>query len=164
MLFPSFAENHRERLVILAADFRKSWSSWRNVLWQKITQRYEKFFKSSKGSVIEHESISSYLKPHYISEIFDTWIKHVSSKLSNDDEMVLKSLVLFGFHCLIKHPKNAHEDFFSYTGNLYTINCNFPSTYNTATSMDLSQYKITLEIKSSDNSDEEKPKKRSKKK
>ena len=53
----------------------------------------------------------------------------------------------------MNHPEKAHDKFFSFTGNLYTINCNFPSTHNTATSMDLSQYEIILEIKSPDNSD-----------
>jgi len=165
VLFPSFAEQHHERLAILAADFCKSWSNWRNVLWQKITQRYEKFSKNSKSSSVkDRECVNSYLKSIHISEIFETWTKHVSSRLSNNEEMILKNLVMFAFHFLIKNPKTAHDEFFSFTGNLYTINCNFPSTYNIATSMDLSKYEITLEIKSPDNSDEEKPKKRSKKK
>ena len=88
----------------------------------------------------------------------------MSSRLSNNEEMILKNLVMFAFYFLIKNPKTAHDEFFSYTRNLYTINCNFLSTYNIATSIDLSKYEITLEIKSPDNSDEEKPKKRSKKK
>ena len=86
----------------------------------------------------------------------------MSSRLSNNEEMILKNLVMFAFYFLIKNQKTVHDEIFSFTGNLYIINCNFSSTYNIATSMDLSKYEITLEIKSPDNSDEKKPKKRSK--
>ena len=155
-LFPSFSKNHPERLVALAIELRKSWSNWRNVLWKKISVRYAKYLKDScnesKNNLSYGEKISSYLKSRYISEIFDTWLKHTSSKLSDDDEKMLKDLVIFGFYCM-NHPEKAHDKFFSFTGNLYTINCNFPSTHNTVTSMDLSQYEIILEIKSPDNSD-----------
>lgn len=161
MLFPSLEKNNHERLAALATDFRKSWSNWRNILWQKINYRYKRYSKHKKNSSNESESINSYLQPHYVSEIFETWQKYVS-KLSEDDEKILRDLAIFGFHCLIKHSGNAHNEFFSSTGNLYTINCNFPTAYNTATSMDLSQYEITLEIKSPDNSDsdDEKPTKK----
>jgi hypothetical protein len=170
LLFPSLAENHNERLVVLAAEFRKSWNNWRNTLWQRISYRYKKYSKHMKNSNKESENIRSYLESNHINEIFGTWIKYLSI-LSEDDEKVLKDLVMFGFHCLIKYPKNldsAHDEFFSITGNLYTIDCNFPSMYNIAASMDLSKYAITLEIKSPDtssDSDHEKPvKKRFKKK
>jgi hypothetical protein len=155
MLFPSLKKNHHERLVTLATDFRKSWNNWRNILWQKINYRYKKYSKCKKDSSNKSESIGSYLQPHHVSEIFEMWKKYVSDRLSKDDETMLKNLVIFGFYCLMKHSDNvnAHNEFFSSTGNLYTINGNFPSTYNTATSMDLSQYEITLEIKSPDNSD-----------
>jgi len=170
MLFPSFEKNNHERLVALAAELRRSWSNWRNILWSKISFRYNKYSKRKREpdeSNNKSENINSYLQPHYVNEIFETWEKYVSDRrLSENDEKMLKNLAVFGFHCLIKHPDNARNEFFSSTGNLYTINCNFPSAHNTATSMDLSQYEITLEIRSPDNSDsdEEKPaKKRSKK-
>ena len=170
LLFPSFAKNHHERLVALAIEFRKSWNNWRNNLWQKISTRYKKYSKCKKESnKSKGESISSYLQPNYVNDIFDTWLKYVS-RSSKDNEKTLKDLVVFGFYCIMKHSNNinnAHDEFFSLTGNLYTVNCNFPSTYNTATSIDLSQYEITLEIKSTDNSDsdkEEYTKKRLKKK
>ena len=157
-IFPSFAENHHERLVVLSADFRKLWSNWRNAFWQKLLDWNEKHpdFNENKNN------ISSDLKFHHISKIFESWLKHVSSRLSKNDENILRDLVLFGLHCIRKHPDNAHEIFFSSTGNLYTINCNFPSTYNIVNSMELSQYEITLEI-IDDNSNEENPKKRFKK-
>ena len=155
MLFPSLEQNNHERLAALATDFRKSWSYWRNHLWQKINYRYKRYDKCRS------ESISSYLQPHHISEIFETWEKYVF-KLSEDDKKMLRDLTIFGLHCLIKHSNNAYNKFFSTTGNLYTINCNVPTAYNTATSIDLSQYEIDLEIGSPDNSDsgDEKPTKK----
>lgn len=155
LLFPSFAKDHHERLAVLAAEFRKSWNNWRNTLWQKISDRYIKYSKRPKNLNSEGENISSYLQSQHINEIFGTWLKYVLN-LSEDDKKVLKDLVMFGFYCFINYPKNpdsARNMFFSITGNLYTINCNFPSKYNTATSMDLSKYEIMLEIKSPDTSD-----------
>jgi hypothetical protein len=64
---------------------------------------------------------------------------------------------------LCKHPKDAQKRFFSSTGNLYTINCHFPSKYNVATSLNMSQYDIPLRDKladSDDSTNEENPKKR----
>jgi len=96
VLFFSFAEQHHERLAILAADFCRSWSNWRNVLWQKITQRYEKFSKNSKSSSVkDRECVNSYLKSIHISEIFETWTKHVSSKLSNNEEMIYLKILSY---------------------------------------------------------------------
>ncbi len=163
MLFPSFAVNNRERLVSLAADFRKAWSNWRNNLWKKLLFRYNRYVKYLNNTS-EAESPSSYLKCTYIIQIFDTWLKFVSSHLSKENETVLRNLVVFGFYCLKKHPNDASNKFFSTTGNLYTVNCDFQSAYNIATSMELSVYDIVISgNQSSDSSaDEEGSKKRKK--
>lgn len=161
VLFPKYSTDNREKLVALATDFRKSWSNWRNILWNKIITRYDRFCKHLKDN--EDASPKSYLKERHITDIFGTWIKYVT-EMSKENDDALKNLTIFAFHCIAKHPKDAQSRFFSSTGNLYTINCNFPSTYNIATSLDLSQYDISLgnqkTIDSDSSTDEEGSKKR----
>jgi hypothetical protein len=152
ILFPQFAEENHEKLIALATDFRKSWNNWRNVLWKKLSSRYKKYIIHQENADRAENPIS-YLKCSYVIEIFDTWLKFVSSNLSKENEEALRNLIIFGFHCIRKHSENARVRFFSSTGNLYTINCNFPSEYNVATSMDLSLYEIILGDNHGDNSD-----------
>lgn len=159
ILFPRFAEENHERLVALAADLRKSWNNWRNMLWKKLSTRYKKYINRLENAD-KPENPISYLKCNYINEIFDPWLKFVSNNLSKENEEALRNLVIFGFHCFKKHPEDAHERFFSSTGNLYTINCNFPSGYNVATSMDLSLYEINLGDNNGSDPDDDYPKKR----
>lgn len=158
ILFPQFSKQNNERKIALASELRKQWNNWRNLLWSKLMSRYNKYIKYQEN-VEEPKNPISYLKCNYISEVFSTWLKFVTSN-SKENEEALRNLIVFGFHCLQKHPKDAHDRFFSSVGNLYTINCHFQSEYNVATSMDLSTYEIiTLGDNDSEDLDDEYPRK-----
>jgi hypothetical protein len=43
LLFPTFANNHHEKLVVISKEFRKTYNNWRNVLWKKLVERYDKY-------------------------------------------------------------------------------------------------------------------------
>lgn len=149
-LFPTFANNNREKLIIISKDFRKTYNNWRNILWKKILERYTKYKNKKEVSEVEP---NLYLQNRHINDIFHSWLKYTSGTLTEENENALKNLIVFGFYCIKNYSsEHAHDKFFSYNGSLYTINCDFPSSsgYNIATSMDLSKYDT---IFSSDNFD-----------
>lgn len=42
LLFPTFANNHHEKLIVILKEFRKIYNNWRNVLWKKLVERHNK--------------------------------------------------------------------------------------------------------------------------
>ena len=172
LLFPTFAKDHPDSLNSMARGFRKNWSCWRNVLWDKIYERYEKCQKRKEKNDSTHDvkSTSFYLKNQHISEIFSLWFKYTYEPLSQENENALKNLVLFSFHC-IENYVDAHDRFFTYNGNLYTVNniFNSSSRFDISASMDLSKYEIEDyeeydrdELINISSEDEVQPKKRTK--
>jgi hypothetical protein len=146
LLFPTFAKNYHEKLVVISKDFRRAFNNWRNVLWKRLLERHEKYKNHNNKEKIK---ATSYIKNRHINEIFNPWLKFTSKLLTIENEVILKNLILFGFYCLENYPQDAaHEKFFSFNGSLYTVNCDFPSTsgYNVATSIDLSKYDVVYSI------------------
>ncbi|CAB4401914.1 unnamed protein product [Rhizophagus irregularis] len=50
ILFPKFVELHPDKLNEVAKSFRKTWSYWRNMLWDKINERYRLIQKRREKS------------------------------------------------------------------------------------------------------------------
>ncbi|GBC32379.2 hypothetical protein GLOIN_2v1766892 [Rhizophagus irregularis DAOM 181602=DAOM 197198] len=124
--------------------FRKTWSYWRNTLWDNIKLRYETYQKRKEKD--ESLDFKPYLKGRHIEEIFNLWLKFSDKPISQENENSLKNLILFGFHCLEIYNSDARERFFTHTGNLYTVNNIFNnlSGYNIGSLIDLSKYEIEI--------------------
>ena len=163
-LLPTFMNDHPDILHIVAKSFRKTWSYWRNTLWDNIKLRYETYQKRKEKD--ESLDFKPYLKGRHIEEIFNLWLKFSDKPISQENENSLKNLILFGFHCLEIYNSDARERFFTHTGNLYTVNNIFNnlSGYNIGSSIDLSKYEIeNNDDDDSNSSSEDEPKPKSKK-
>ncbi|GBC32385.2 uncharacterized protein OCT59_006801 [Rhizophagus irregularis] len=163
-LLPTFMNDHPDILHIVAKSFRKTWSYWRNTLWDNIKLRYETYQKRKEKD--ESLDFKPYLKGRHIEEIFNLWLKFSDKPISQENENSLKNLILFGFHCLEIYNSDARERFFTHTGNLYTVNNIFNnlSGYNIGSLIDLSKYEIeNNDDDDSNSSSEDEPKPKSKK-
>jgi hypothetical protein len=163
-LLPIFMSDHPDKLQNVAKSFRKTWSYWRNTLWDNMKFRYEAYRKRNEKN--ENLDFKTYLKSRHIEEIFNLWLKYSDKPLSQENENSLKNLILFGFHCLENYDSDARNRFFTHTGNLYTANNIFNnlSGFNIAASIDLSEYEIeNNDDDESTSSSEEEPKPKSKK-
>lgn len=150
LLFPTFANNHHEKVVVISKEFRKTYNNWRNVLWKKLVERYDKY------KISESNNPDLYLKKRHVNEVFAPWLKYTSEELPEESKIALKNLIIFGFYC-IENFSDAHNKFFSFNGSLFTVTCDFPSSsgYNIATSMDLSKHSVVLSsYNNSDDSDD----------
>ncbi|GBC44817.2 hypothetical protein GLOIN_2v1766892 [Rhizophagus irregularis DAOM 181602=DAOM 197198] len=163
-LLPTFMNDHPDILHNVAKSFRKTWSYWRNTLWDNIKLRYETYQKRKEKD--ESLDFKPYLKGRHIEEIFNLWLKFLDKPISQENENSLKNLILFGFHCLEIYNSDARDRFFTHTGNLYTVNNIFNnlSGYNIGSSIDLSKYEIeNNDDDDSNSSSEDEPKPKSKK-
>ncbi|GET50715.1 serine/threonine protein kinase [Rhizophagus irregularis DAOM 181602=DAOM 197198] len=163
-LLPTFMNDHPDILHNVAKSFRKTWSYWRNTLWDNIKLRYETYQKRKEKD--ESLDFKPYLKGRHIEEIFNLWLKFLDKPISQENENSLKNLILFGFHCLEIYNSDARDHFFTHTGNLYTVNNIFNnlSGYNIGSSIDLSKYEIeNNDDDDSNSSSEDEPKPKSKK-
>ncbi|CAB4398846.1 unnamed protein product [Rhizophagus irregularis] len=163
-LLPTFMNDHPDILHNVAKSFRKTWSYWRNTLWDNIKLRYETYQKRKEKD--ESLDFKPYLKGRHIEEIFNLWLKFSDKPISQENENLLKNLILFGFHCLEIYNSDARDRFFTHTGNLYTVNNIFNnlSGYNIGSSIDLSKYEIeNNDDDDSNSSSENEPKLKSKK-
>lgn len=163
-LLPIFMNDHPDILHNVAKSFRKTWSYWRNTLWDNVKLRYE----TCRKRKVKNKSLDfkTYLKSRHIEEIFNLWLKFSDNPLSQENENSLKNLIIFGFHCLESYDSDARERFFTHTGNLYTVNNIFNnlSGFNIAASIDLSKYEIeNNDDDESSSSSEDEPKPKSKK-
>ncbi|CAB4382753.1 unnamed protein product [Rhizophagus irregularis] len=144
ILFPKFVELHPDKLNEVAKSFRKTWSYWRNMLWDKINERYRLIQKRREKS---GQSVAHHLKNHHLSDIFSLWFKYTTDPvLSQEDLNSLKNLIFFAIHCIENH-EDARNRFYTHNGDLYTVNNIFNSSsgLNIAASMDLSKYEINYE-------------------
>lgn len=167
VLFPTFVNNHPDKVGDIARTFRKNWTSWRSVLWDKINERF-KLCQKRKDKSDSGQPITSYLKNQHLNEIFSLWFKFSHNSLSQENIDSLRNLIFFAFHCIESYQNDAHGRFYTYNGDLYTVNNIFNSSsgFNIAASLDLSKYEIadwdeeTIIIDSS--SESETPKSRTK--
>jgi hypothetical protein len=145
LLFPTFANNSREKLILISKEFSKTYNNWRNFLWKKLVEMHDKY------KFCECDNPNLYLKKRHVNEVFSPWLKYTSEELPEESKIALKNLIIFGFYC-IENFSDAHKSFFSFNGSLFTVTCDFPSSfgYNIGTSIDLSKYSVVL---SSDDSD-----------
>ncbi|CAB4401334.1 unnamed protein product [Rhizophagus irregularis] len=98
ILFPKFVELHPDKLNEVAKSFRKTWSYWRNMLWDKINERYRLIQKRREKS---GQSVAHHLKNHHLSDIFSLWFKYTTDPvLSQEDLNSLKNLIFFAIHCI----------------------------------------------------------------
>ncbi|CAB4395653.1 unnamed protein product [Rhizophagus irregularis] len=144
ILFPKFVKLHPDKLNEVAKSFRKTWSYWRNMLWDKINERYRLIQKRREKS---GQSVAHHLKNHHLSDIFSLWFKYTTDPvLSQEDLNSLKNLIFFAIHCIENH-KDARNRFYTHNGNFYTVNNIFNSSsgLNIAASIDLSKYEINYE-------------------
>ncbi|CAB4401260.1 unnamed protein product [Rhizophagus irregularis] len=144
LVFPKFIELYPDKLNEVAKSFRKTWSYWRNMLWDKINERYRLIQKRREKS---GQSVAHHLKNHHLSDIFSLWFKYTTDLvLSQEDLNSLKNLIFFAIHC-IKNYEDARNRFYTHNGDLYTVNNIFNSSsgLNIAASMDLSKYEINYE-------------------
>ncbi|CAB4374303.1 unnamed protein product [Rhizophagus irregularis] len=144
ILFPKFVELHPDKLNEVAKSFRKTWSYWCNMLWDKINERYRLIQKRREKS---GQSVAHHLKNHHLSDIFSLWFKYTTDPvLSQEDLNSLKNLIFFAIHCIENH-EDARNRFYTHNGDLYTVNNIFNSSsgLNIAASMDLSKYEINYE-------------------
>ncbi|CAB4386147.1 unnamed protein product [Rhizophagus irregularis] len=144
ILFPKFVELHPDKLNEVAKSFRKTWSYWRNMLWDKINERYRLIQKRREKS---GQSVAHHLKNYHLSDIFSLWFKYTTDPvLSQEDLNSLENLIFFAIHCIENH-EDARNRFYTHNGDLYTINniFNSSSRLNIAASMDLSKYEINYE-------------------
>ncbi|GET60744.1 hypothetical protein RIR_jg41004.t1 [Rhizophagus irregularis DAOM 181602=DAOM 197198] len=61
--------DHPDILHNVAKSFRKTWSYWRNTLWDNIKLRYETYQKRKEKD--ESLDFKPYLKGRHIEEIFN---------------------------------------------------------------------------------------------
>ncbi|CAB4386474.1 unnamed protein product [Rhizophagus irregularis] len=144
ILFPKFVELHPDKLNEVAKSFRKTWSYWRNMLWDKINERHRLIQKRREKS---GQSVAHHLKNYHLSDIFSLWFKYTTDLvLSQEDLNSLKNLIFFAIHC-IENYEDARNQFYMHNGDLYTVNNIFNSSsgLNIAASMDLSKYEINYE-------------------
>ncbi|CAB4381885.1 unnamed protein product [Rhizophagus irregularis] len=105
------------KLNEVAKSFRKTWSYWRNMLWDKINERYRLIQKRREKC---GQSVAHHLKNHHLSDIFSLWFKYTTDPvLSQEDLNSLKNLIFF------RNPLSPG--------------------LNIAASMDLSKYEINYE-------------------
>ncbi|CAB4391666.1 unnamed protein product [Rhizophagus irregularis] len=57
ILFPKFVELHPDKLNEVAKSFKKTWSYWRNMLWDKINESL--WFKYITDPVLSQEDLNS---------------------------------------------------------------------------------------------------------
>ena len=142
LLFPTFVNCYPNNLGDMARTFRKNWISWRNVLWDKINERYKVCQKRKEND--SEKPVGFYLKNQHLNEIFSLWFKFTHDPLSRENIDSFRNLILFAFHCIENYQDDAHNRFYTYNGDLYTVNNIFNSSsgYDIAASMDLSKYEI----------------------
>ncbi|UZO18681.1 uncharacterized protein OCT59_009993 [Rhizophagus irregularis] len=92
-LLPTFMNDHPDILHNVAKSFRKTWSYWRNTLWDNIKLRYETYQKRKEKD--ESLDFKPYLKGRHIEEIFNLWLKFSDKPISQENENSLKNLILF---------------------------------------------------------------------
>jgi len=143
LLFPTFVSTHPDKLADLARTFRKNWINWRNVLWDKINEKYQ-ICRRRREKFDSEKPIAFYFKNQYLNEIFSLWFKFAYDPLFRENTISFRNLILFAFHCIEKYRNDAHGHFYTYNGDLYTVNNIFNSSsgYDVAASMDLSRYEI----------------------
>jgi hypothetical protein len=56
LLFPKFANNRHEKLIVISKELRKTYNNWRNVLWKKLVERHDKY------KISESDNPNLYLK------------------------------------------------------------------------------------------------------
>ncbi|CAB4398847.1 unnamed protein product [Rhizophagus irregularis] len=91
-LLPTFMNDHPDILHNVAKSFRKTWSYWRNTLWDNIKLRYETYQKRKEKD--ESLDFKPYLKGRHIEEIFNLWLKFSDKPISQENENLLKNLIL----------------------------------------------------------------------
>ncbi|CAB4395610.1 unnamed protein product [Rhizophagus irregularis] len=84
ILFPKFVELHPDKLNEVAKSFRKTWSYWRNMLWDKINERYRLIQKRREKS---GQSVAHHLKNHHLSDIFSLWFKYTTDPVLSSSRL-----------------------------------------------------------------------------
>ncbi|CAB4379387.1 unnamed protein product [Rhizophagus irregularis] len=115
ILFPKFIKLHPDKLNEVAKSFRKTWSYWRNMLWDKINESL--WFKYTTDPVLSQEDLNS---------------------LKN---LIFFAIYCIENHEDTRNQFYTHNGDLYTVNNIF----NSSSGLNIAASMDLSKYEINYE-------------------